>query len=94
VGGGNARRGLRIRILDGFVLSLFLGSSFFFVSHLRYTLLANLHIFLLFIISYSIFFVLLFRCFFTVNYSYSNCFRTENVRFMRAGVLLGFHEAG
>ena len=46
------------------------------------------------VVSYHILldiFVLVFRCFFSVNYSYSNAFRTENrvVRSMRAGVLLG-----
>jgi len=139
VGGGNARRGLPIRILDfwgfvfliffcllfattlmcllslslllcdddGFVLSLFLG-SFFFLFSLSFTnygipflcpndlpvqisghLIPILNFFRSFACSFlSVLdcsyhislniFVLVFRCFFSVNYSYSNSFRTEN----------------
>jgi len=58
--------------------------NFFFV--LLHVLFFRYLIVLVHIISYSIFFVLVFRCFFSVNYSYSNSFRTENrvVGFMRA----------
>jgi len=78
---------LHVQISGHLILILTFFFFFFFVL---------LHVLVVHIISYSIFFVLVFRCVFSVNYSYSNSFRTETrdclVGFLRAVVL--FHEAG